>query len=271
VEGLFTQAGSFELGIWHPFALSHDKQDRESYKMLRGPTNSYRSGVSRAQRQEAIDAIRSFVDEAQDLIAALPEAESGLSSTSDPLLLTIPPLQTVPELERLSVSSEMALASREEATIIAVGSWTVRAFVETTRASYGKIKEGGSARCGCDNCSNFVQARDQAYPPEILSWLEALGIDFRKESEVHYYGRTSAGFHTYRGWFYLAGLIDNARALGRFRVGSRFEIGLNKKSDFGFSEWETILIDAGFADGPVVEVDFYADLPWISEASEPME
>jgi hypothetical protein len=316
VDDSFTQAGSFELGIWHPFALSSNKQNREGYKTLRDSRNSYRSGVPRVQRQEAIDAVQSFVDETRDLIAALREGGSDLTSTSGPLhiilfldpdgsarialsiaelaqrhglvfydpqadLLTISPLQ-LPELERLSASSEMATACREEATIIAVGPWTVHAFVETTRTSYERIKESGSAGCGCDDCSNFIQARDQAYPPKILGVFDALGIDFRKESEVQYYGRTSAGLHTYRGWFYLAGLVESGpepwhhppegKPEKRFyRVGSGFELGLKKKLDFGFSEWETILIDAGFADGPVVEIDFYADLPWTSEAPEPKE
>src|SRR5207245_428143 len=58
---------------------------------------------------------------------------------------------------------------------------------------YGKMTS-----CGCDNCNNFAQVRDQVYPPEVLTIFDSLGIDFRKESEVHYYGRTPAGLHTYR-------------------------------------------------------------------------
>jgi hypothetical protein len=113
-----------------------------------------------------------------------------------------------------------------------------------------------------------------------LAFLDSVGIDFRKESEVHYYGRTAAGLHTYRGWFYFSGLIEqgpeswhyppDGKPERRFhRIGPRFEVGLGRKADYGFSEWETVLIDAGFADAPCAEIDFYADLPWLSSGPEP--
>ena len=128
----------------------------------------------------------------------------------------------------------------------------------------------------------FAKVRDQAYPPEVLKTFDSLGIDFRKESEVHYYGRTPAGLHTYRGWFYLVGSIEqgpdswfhppSGKPERRFhRIGPHFEVGLGRKSGYGFSEWESVLIAAGFADGPCVEVDFYADLPWLSDAPEPVQ
>jgi hypothetical protein len=305
----------FEVGIWHPLALPPDKQNRAGYKTLQGPSRSYQSNVSRSQRGQAINAVKAFVGEAEDFIASMPEGESDFTSTSGPLhiilhlnpdagtrigsaiaqsaqrhglvfydpqadLLLVPPHHIVSEVENSSGPSEEAISNGEEATIITVGPWTVRALVAATRRCYEKIKESGSDRCGCDNCSNFAQVRDQAYPHEILSIFDSLGIDFKKESEVHYYGRISAGLHTYRGWFYFAGLLESGpeswyyppegKPERRFhRFGPGFEIGLKRKSDYGYSEWETVLIDAGFADSPAVEIDCYADLPWISEAPEP--
>ncbi|HYL74550.1 MAG TPA: hypothetical protein VEU96_10115 [Bryobacteraceae bacterium] len=310
-----THPGTFELGIWHPLALPADKQDRAGYKTLQGPSRSYQSTVSRSERRQAINAVRAFVDEAADFIAALPEGESDLTSASGPLhiiirlnpdagirivsaiaesahrhglvfydpqadILAVPPQRIFSEAENSFGSTEEAISNNEEATIITVGPWTVKAFVATTKRYYEKITESGSDRCGCENCSNFAQLRDQAYPPEMLSVFDSLGINFSRESEVHYYGRTSAELHTYRGWFYFAGLMESGpdswyhppegKPEKRFyRIGPRFEMGLKKKADYGFSEWETVLIDAGFADGPTVEIDFYTDLPWISKAPEP--
>jgi len=307
----------FELGIWHPLALPPDKQNRAGYGTLQGPSRSYQPDVSRKQRGQAIYAVKAFAGEAEDFIASMPEGESDFTSTSGPLhiilylnpdagtrigsaisqsaqrhglvfydpqadLLLVPPRHIFSETENPAVPSEKAISNGEEATIITVGPWTVRAFVAATSRGYEKIKESGSKRCGCDNCSNFAQVRDRAYPPDILTIFNSLGIDFRKESEVHYYGGTSAGLHTYRGWFYFAGLIESGpeswyyppegKPGRRFHgIGPSFEIGILKKSGFGFSEWETVLIDAGFADVPVVEIDFYSHVPWLSKAPEPTE
>jgi len=194
--------------------------------------------------------------------------------------LTLPPPFLFGETQESIESSEQAITTGEQVIAIPFGPWTTRAFVAATRRFYAKIEESGSDRCGCDNCTNFAQVRDQAYPPEILMVFESLGIDYRKESEVHYYGRTPAGLHTYRGWLYLAGSIergpeswhsqpDNKPERRFHRIGPGFQVGLGKKSNYGFSEWETVLIAAGFADGPSVEIDFYADLPWLSDAPEP--
>jgi hypothetical protein len=177
-------------------------------------------------------------------------------------------------------SSEHVTIPNEEAIMIAFGPWIVRAYPETTRRRYQLVKESGSDACGCAECKNFVLGRNRAYPLEVLAVLDSLGADYRKESEVHHYGRTPAGLHTYRGWFYMAGSIESGpecwhklpdgKLERRFhRIGPDFEAGLGKKSEYGYSKWETVLISAGFADSPCVEMDFYTDLPWLSDAPEP--
>ena len=283
--------------------------------MLGGASVSYPSGVSRSDRARAINAVQAFRDEAKDLVAALPEGESDFLELSGALhthlylswkarariasaiaqsarrhgLVCYDPQTDTLTLPRslgsagnsAGVNEQPAIPS-EPATIINFGPWIVQAYVETTRACYQKIKESGSDRCRCDNCKNFAKVRDQAFPTEVLKTFDSLGVDFRKESEVHYYGRTPAGLHTYRGWFYLVGTIEqgpdswhyppDGKPEKRFhRIGPHFEVGLGSKSSYGFSEWESVLIAAGFADGPCVEVDFYADLPWLSDAPEPVQ
>jgi hypothetical protein len=314
VEDSLLQGKTFDLGIWHPLALPADKQNRAGYQMLHDVAYAYPSSVSRSGREEAINAVQAFVDEAKDLVAAL-EEDSDFFSITGPLhlriclspnagartasaiaqsaqrhglacydpqsdTLTLPPPFISGETQNLVESSKQAITTGEQAITIPFGPWTIRAYVAATRRCYMKIKESGSDRCGCDNCENFTRVRDQAYPPEVLTVFDLLGVDFRKESEVHYYGRTPAGRHTYRGWLYLVGSIEHGpeswhnlpdkKTERRFhRFGPSLEIGLGKKSDYGFSEWETVLIAAGFADGPCVEIDFYADLPWLSDAPEP--
>ena len=283
--------------------------------MLDSASRGYPSAVSRSEREQAIDSVRAFRDEAKDLVTALPEEDSDFLELAGALhthlylspyagartasaiaqsaqrhglvcydpqtdTLTLPPRSGSAEIGNSGGANEQPMIPDEQGLIINFGPWTVRAYVETTRRCYTKTKESGSDRCECDNCKNFAKVRDQAYPPKALAAFDSLGIDFRKESEVHYYGRTPAGLHTYRGWFYLVGSIEhgpeswhhppNGKPERRFhRIGPRFEVGLGRKSGYGFSEWETVLIAAGFAEGPCVEIDFYADLPWLSDASEP--
>ena len=283
--------------------------------MLCGGAYVYPLWASRAERGRALDSIQAFVEEVKNLIAALPEGESDFTGVFAPLhvqlfvslyagscsalgiaelaqqhglacydpqsdTLTMPLSLGPREQENPSEANNQAMAPEEKATLVIFGPWRVRAYIETTRRRYRSITESGSERCQCDNCENFAQVRDQAYPPEVLAFLDSVGIDFRKESEVHYYGRTAAGLHTYRGWFYFSGLIEqgpeswhyppDGKPERRFhRIGPRFEVGLGRKADYGFSEWETVLIDAGFADAPCAEIDFYADLPWLSSGPEP--
>jgi hypothetical protein len=265
----------------------------------------YPSNISRSERQEAINATKAFLAEMEDLIDCGVTYVSGAlhlrinlrTNASAHLLLEIarsahrhglvyydPQSDSLnlpsSETRNLVESNEQEMNPDEQAITTIYGGWTVRAYSEATRRCYERIEESGSDLCGCANCKNFVLVRDRAYPPEVLIVLDSLGVDFRKESEVHYYGRTTAGLHTYRGWFYVVGSIEDgpeswrtpskSKSQRRYdRIGHSFQVEVNKKSDYGFSDWETVLISAGFGDGPCIEIDFYTDLPWLSDAPEP--
>jgi hypothetical protein len=312
--GKFPISTMFELCVWHPLALPADKQNRAGYRSLSGGSWAYPSNVTRSDREAALSAIRAFRNEMQSLVSALPEGESDLSEVGAALhtqlflsprtgprianalvdtaqrhgLACYDPQNDTLTLPILSDPARQIIVSPDENPVVAVGPamvstvgpWVIRAYPDFTRQCYAAIEEGGSNRCGCDNCKNFALVRDRAYPPEMLAAIESFGIDYRKESEVHYYGKATAGLHTYRGWFYVAGSIEkgpnswycppNGKPERRFyRISPGFEVGLGRKSDYGFSEWETVLLDAGFAEGPCLEVDFYVDLPWVSDAPEP--
>jgi hypothetical protein len=85
-------------------------------------------------------------------------------------------------------------------TILTFGPWAIEANVAATRERYQESKHGGAEACGCPNCINFALVREQAYPPALLALFDSLGIDFKKENEVHHYGRTATGLHIYRGF-----------------------------------------------------------------------
>lgn len=294
---------TFQLTIWHPLALPSDMQNREGCRKLSDVFYAYPDNPTRRGREKAIKSIRAFLKEAERLIATedadfhsvgaalhihfylLPDAGIRTAGTIAQSAQRHGLACYCPSIDRLTLPSSLgsspALNSNkveatipdEQAIVVQIGPWVLRAYVETTRTRYAKIKQSGSEHCGCDNCTNFSRARGEAYPPEVLTVIHSLGIDFKKESEVHYYGRTEIGLHTYRGWFYVVGSIEQGpqgEAERHFhQLGPTLKIGLGRKSKYGYAEWETVLIAAGFAKFPCVEVDFYVDLPWLSDAVEP--
>ncbi len=101
------------------------------------------------------------------------------------------------------------------------------------------------------NCITFALVREQAYPLEMLALFDSIGIDFKKENEVHHYGRTPGGLHIYRGWFYVVGSIKqgpdswlrlgDGKCEGCFhRITPTFEVGLTQIFQEGFTKKENL-------------------------------
>ena len=58
--------------------------------------------------------------------------------------------------------------------------------VEATRNAYSQILMGGADECGCEDCQNYVLNKDKAFPLQILSLFEQIGVDYSKEVKVWY-------------------------------------------------------------------------------------
>ncbi len=152
-------------------------------------------------------------------------------------------------------------------TKLAFGPWTMQADVAATRRCYEQSKHGGTEACGCPNCINFVLLREHAYPLELLALFKSLRIDFKKENEVHHYGRTPAGLHIYRGWFYVVGSLEQGPDSWIRQEDGKWERHFHKVTptfEVGFTT-KTENVPEGFRRGPCVEIDFYTDLPWRSD------
>lgn len=93
-----------------------------------------------------------------------------------------------------------------EATI---AGWTVLADLERTRETYSEIELGGSRKCNCEGCRNFQLVRTRAFPPEVIQFFEAVGIDILKDAEVYEYGEVKTDIHSYGGEYYFLGKIIN--------------------------------------------------------------
>ena len=164
-------------------------------------------------------------------------------------------------------------SSSEPAMIIRYGPWISEVDVESTRNRYEQRAQGGTDCCTCWECKNFAVLREQAYPPDVLRLFEELGVDFRKETEVHHYGRLPSELHLYRGWFHIVGQLEHGpeawvktedgKWQRRFHQSSpTFEMGLHAKDNAPDCPGD-------FRNVHCVELDFYVQLPWSINLPEP--
>ena len=91
-----------------------------------------------------------------------------------------------------------------------LGDQLVSHETDATGAAYSEMANGGAERCGCAYCRNFILRRASVYPPEFMSLLIQLGIDFKKEGEAFHYAALDDGSQLYGGWFYFVGTLIDA-------------------------------------------------------------
>ncbi len=145
---------------------------------------------------------------------------------------------------------------------VVFGPWTIQADAAATRHCYEQTEEVPAEGCGCDPCRNFALVREQAYPQEVVTLFDELGIDWQKPFELSHYCRMPSGLHLYGGWHYFCGSIERGpepEKSNPHRLTPAFEIKLTRP-------------DAPrrpFSKFPCVQVDFYAELPWKSDLTEP--
>ncbi len=134
--------------------------------------------------------------------------------------------------------------------------WVFAVDREETQATYAATKTGGAESCTCVDCRNFAVARSQVYPLEALSLFDALGIDYRKESEVFRYSQLDNGMHFYGGWFHFK---------GRLLEGGEYELGnlahFTDQLALGFTAGNAPSIFSNTQG--LVQVEIEAKIPWL--------
>ena len=149
--------------------------------------------------------------------------------------------------------------------------WTLHHDPDATRRAHGQVPEGGAEACACDPCRNFVALRNQVYPPRVLQLFRDLGLETNKETEVMHVCRLPDGRHAYSGWFHLVGkLVDGepcwdevdgtTRQLAVEPVTSTFSMGFSLDRSMASAMLEGL---------PVVQLEFYVELPWVVGLAEP--
>jgi hypothetical protein len=91
-----------------------------------------------------------------------------------------------------------------------LGDQLIRYDREATAAAYQLVSSGCTDQCQCNACRNFALQRDAVYPPEFRAILDQLGIDPKKENDVHETGIVVDGICPYGGWLLFVGEIIEA-------------------------------------------------------------
>jgi hypothetical protein len=142
---------------------------------------------------------------------------------------------------------------------ISILNWTVEASPEDTASIHAARSSGGADACSCLYCRNFAAARSDALPHEFIQILASLGIDPTKDSEIYETHEQSPGVHSYGGWYH---------ALGEVISGSSEYAQLTEEFSIRITDHRDLL-PGGFANHPVVQIDFDGPVPWV--LNEPYE
>ena len=155
---------------------------------------------------------------------------------------------------------------------IALQKWAVDNEPDLTREAYAQIECGGAEDCGCEACFNFATARHLVYSPEVLEFLDWLGIDPQLEACARHDARLAKGRHRYTVSFYLVGRIASGPATPVAERRGRQRESLERAADVevGFCADASDAPDA-FRGLPCVRLEVRVVAPWIANGPEPTE
>jgi hypothetical protein len=146
------------------------------------------------------------------------------------------------------------------------GAWVLEAEPEATATAGAGLP--AARACGCLPCRNFDVARDLAYPPALLALLRRLGVQPACEAQVYWIGRLGPGLHLYGGWFHVVGRIA--------REGAPLEevhlpAGRLEPLRFSFAFHDRPLeVRPSLAGQSVLQLEFTAEVPWVTDEPEPL-
>jgi hypothetical protein len=138
--------------------------------------------------------------------------------------------------------------------------WQILFDREATTAAYTQIAAGGAETCACDPCRNWAASRAEVLPHEFRELLDRLGIPMDREAEVYHNARLDSGLHSYCGWYHFVGQI----IFGEHEDAPRIALG----TFLIFFHSSPILLPEPFVGRAVVQLEFEAEVPWLSPIPE---
>jgi hypothetical protein len=147
--------------------------------------------------------------------------------------------------------------------------WKLQSDPDATRSAFSHLELGSPESCGCTDCLNFAAARERAYPSEILTVFDQLGIDSHKESEIWHYCREDSGVHLYGGFFHFVGSIESGKDAKEMVDGyGTIDLeAIGEGFEFGFTS-NVALVPKSFGDALVVQLEFQTKIPWVLDSPE---
>lgn len=147
--------------------------------------------------------------------------------------------------------------------VIAIEPWIVEGDPKRTAHVYRMAKRWLPNDCSCQECLNFQQLGERAYPDEFRRVMGNLGVDTHKAAEI--YGTRVKGNVHYGGWFHCVGKLLG-EPQGRLETSARdTRLALRTLGkDFSFYLIEAAtLAFREFGNEPLVQIEFESTLPWV--------
>ena len=145
--------------------------------------------------------------------------------------------------------------------------FSVEIDAEATRRAYEGLPRTDE-RCSCDGCQNFPLAIGKALSEEGRRLFESMGVDPAKATEAYVNLARDEGTIFYGAWYHLFGRIERraetvpdvtAPEWGR---DVERDVGDNASILFSDKRFEP-REDPFRVDANVVQMDLYADVPWV--------
>lgn len=159
--------------------------------------------------------------------------------------------------------------------------WRIECDRQATAQIHAQMERGGPEECGCLDCKNWAAVRSVAYPKEIITLFQRLGIQLNRETEMGSALDLGDNRYLYNGWFHFIGKIlsgpatrekvDTVEPNGKAQSSEVFELKLHKVTpqfSIGFSE-KKYLLPREFKDQNTIQLEFIVEVPWVLKETAP--
>ena len=151
--------------------------------------------------------------------------------------------------------------------------FSVEIDAEATRRAYEGLPRTDE-RCSCDGCQNFPLAIGKALSEEGRRLFESMGVDPAKATEAYVNLARDEGTIFYGAWYHLFGRIERrAETVPDVTAavwGKDVERDVGDNASILFSDKRFDPREDPFrVDANVVQMDLYADVPWVMDGPNP--
>ena len=151
--------------------------------------------------------------------------------------------------------------------------FSVEIDADATRRAYEGLRRVDE-KCSCDGCQNFPLAIGKALSEEGRRLFESMGVDPAKATEAYVNLARDEGTIFYGAWYHLFGRIERrAETVPDVTAavwGKDVERDVGDNASILFSDKRFDPREDPFrVDANVVQMDLYADVPWVMDGPNP--